>query len=337
MHRTRVATRRYRSVLREIRGLLDPSAATVLDEGLRWYARLLGDVRDVQVLQDSFDDELDDLPDETGDRARPGLRADAYCTSRLETASRRLAEGLDKRRYAKLSDLLAQWRDGMPFVADLHPSSPEALTFLHRAELRFQRRLDAALAAGRPDLLMHEARKSSKRARYVAEMAAPSLGERADQTIRRMTAFQNELGTRQDRVVARDALTELAASPGAHGTGRPVGVRGCCATGSAGSEVLAGLDADVRLVGEQAVDAGPHEGRAARRSPGRTRWGRCPPAGRPAGTGSRPGTCTGGPRSPAAWASATSDVGRAQRPVGVAAGSPGSCPGRSPSTQALHA
>ena len=39
---------------------------------------------------------------------------------------------------------------------------------------------------------MHEARKSSKRARYVAEMAAPTLGERADQTIRRMTEFQNE-------------------------------------------------------------------------------------------------------------------------------------------------
>lgn len=222
VHRTRVATRRYRSVLREIRGLLDPSAATVLDEGLRWYARLLGDVRDIQVLKESLDNELDDLPDDLPGEplnAAARIRADEYCTSRLENASRRLAEGLDKRRYAKLSDLLAQWRDGMPFVADLHPSSPEALTFLRRAELRFQRRLDAALAAGRPDLLMHEARKSSKRARYVAEMAAPSLGERADRTIRQMTAFQNELGTRQDRVVARAALAELAASPGARQDG----------------------------------------------------------------------------------------------------------------------
>jgi CHAD domain-containing protein len=59
---------------------------------------------------------------------------------------------------------------------------------------------------------MHEARKSSKRARYVAEMASSTLGERADQTIRRMTEFQNELGTRQDRVVAVEALTELVAA-----------------------------------------------------------------------------------------------------------------------------
>ena len=37
-----------------------------------------------------------------------------------------------------------------------------------------------------------------------------------------MTAFQNELGTRQDRVVARDALTELAASPVAQRAGTAV-------------------------------------------------------------------------------------------------------------------
>jgi CHAD domain-containing protein len=139
-------------------------------------------------------------------------RVDAYCADRLETASRRLHEGLAKRRYERLAGLAGEWHRGMPFLADLHPSSPAALTFLIRAERRFQRRLDAALAAGRPDLLMHEARKSSKRARYVAEMAAPTLGERADQTIRRMTEFQNELGTRQDRVVAVEALSELVAS-----------------------------------------------------------------------------------------------------------------------------
>jgi CHAD domain-containing protein len=211
VHPTRVATRRYRSVLREIRDLLDPSAATVLDEGLRWYARVLGDVRDVQVLQDSLADELAALPEEPVTQAAQ-QHVDAYCADRLNTASRRLQEGLAKRRYERLVDLAGEWHRGMPFLPDLHPSSPEALTFLTRAERRFQRRLDAALAAGRPDLLMHEARKSSKRARYVAEMAAPTLGERADRTIRRMTEFQNELGTRQDRVVTGEALTDLASS-----------------------------------------------------------------------------------------------------------------------------
>jgi CHAD domain-containing protein len=216
VHRTRVATRRYRSVLREIRDLLDPNPATVLEEGLRWYARLLGDVRDVQVLQSALDDELDELPDEPLTSAARA-QADAYCRHRLETAFRRLVEGLDRPRYARLSDLATEWHRAMPFVAELPSGSPEALTFLRNAERRFQRRLDAALAAGRPDGLMHEARKSSKRARYVAEMAAPDLGERADRTIQRMTAFQEELGTRQDRAVAREALRELAEASAGRG------------------------------------------------------------------------------------------------------------------------
>ena len=214
VHGTRVATRRYRSVLREIRGLLDPSSATVLDEGLRWYARLLGDVRDVQVLRATLDEELDRRPDDARTLVARS-QAHAYLTDRLDTASGRLREAFETRRYASLSSLLGEWHRGMPFLTDLQPSSREALTFLRGAERRFQRRLDAAVAAGRPDLLMHEARKSGKRARYVAEMAAPALGERADRTIRRMTLFQNEIGTRQDRVIARDALTELAASPAA--------------------------------------------------------------------------------------------------------------------------
>ena len=122
VHRTRVATRRYRSVLREIRGLLDPSAATVLDEGLRWYARLLGDVRDVQVLQDSLDDALTDLPDEPVNPRRPGPCRRLLPRSRLETAGPAPRPRVSTSGATpKLSDLLAEWRGGMPFVADLHP------------------------------------------------------------------------------------------------------------------------------------------------------------------------------------------------------------------------
>ena len=218
VHRTRVATRRYRSVVREVRRLLESSSATVLDEGLRWYARLLGDVRDVQVLSDTLDREMGALPDETvTDVARAQTRA--YTARRLEQAAERLQQGLQRRRYVKLVDLADQWHRGMPFLDDLHPSSAEAMIFLDRAERRFERRLDAAVAAGQPDDLMHDARKSAKRARYVAEMAAPVLPRRADETIRRMTSFQDDIGTWQDGVVARQALAELAAAPDAEHTG----------------------------------------------------------------------------------------------------------------------
>ena len=55
IHKTRVATRRLRSTLRTFRPYFDPARAQALDAELRWYAALLGDVRDRQVLQRRLD------------------------------------------------------------------------------------------------------------------------------------------------------------------------------------------------------------------------------------------------------------------------------------------
>jgi inorganic triphosphatase YgiF len=46
MHDTRVAIRRLRSTIRVFGKLLDRSAAGHLDEELKWFAGLLGEVRD---------------------------------------------------------------------------------------------------------------------------------------------------------------------------------------------------------------------------------------------------------------------------------------------------
>ena len=101
--------------------------------------------------------------------------------------------------------------------ADLHPSSPEALTFLHprRAAVpATSRRRPGGRTSG-------PAHARGPQVRASGPATSPrwphlTLGERADQTIRRMTEFQNELGTRQDRVVAIEALTELVAASSAH-------------------------------------------------------------------------------------------------------------------------
>ena len=55
VHKTRVATRRLRSTLRVFGPLYEPAAAAELDSELRWYAGLLGEVRDRQVLRRRLD------------------------------------------------------------------------------------------------------------------------------------------------------------------------------------------------------------------------------------------------------------------------------------------
>ena len=64
IHDTRVAIRRLRSTIRVFGKLLDRSAAGHLDEELKWFAGLLGEVRDRQVQRRRFREVLADWPPE---------------------------------------------------------------------------------------------------------------------------------------------------------------------------------------------------------------------------------------------------------------------------------
>jgi CHAD domain/CYTH domain len=64
IHDTRVAIRRLRSTLWVFGKLLDRSAIGDLDGELRWFAGLLGEVRDCQVQARRFTEALDELPGE---------------------------------------------------------------------------------------------------------------------------------------------------------------------------------------------------------------------------------------------------------------------------------
>ena len=64
VHQTRVAARRYRSMLHVFADLFDSEDARRLDEELAWYAGLLGDLRDLHVLRDAMDGAIAELADE---------------------------------------------------------------------------------------------------------------------------------------------------------------------------------------------------------------------------------------------------------------------------------
>ena len=64
VHKTRVALRRLRSTLRVYSALIDPEPAERLDTELTWWASLLGEVRDREVLQARFEAQLAELPAE---------------------------------------------------------------------------------------------------------------------------------------------------------------------------------------------------------------------------------------------------------------------------------
>ena len=61
IHKTRVATRRMRSALRTFKPMVEQKPATALGDELRWFAGLMGEIRDRQVLGDRLDTLVSEL------------------------------------------------------------------------------------------------------------------------------------------------------------------------------------------------------------------------------------------------------------------------------------
>ncbi|HEX3198330.1 MAG TPA: CHAD domain-containing protein [Propionibacteriaceae bacterium] len=217
IHPTRVAVRRLRSTLRVFSELFDPSEAAHLEEELVWWASLLGDVRDMDILAQRQAALLDELPPEL-------ILGPVASTIQAELAVKRkqamdaMLEALNSERYRKLVGLVHHWRSDPPFTAaaDASPDSIDAA--IKKARKKLSKRLSKAVAArraGEPsDELFHRARKASKRHRYSVEAALPVWGSKADKIISQRKDLQDVLGNHQDSIVSAAFLRELGGRVG---------------------------------------------------------------------------------------------------------------------------
>ena len=209
IHDTRVAIRRLRSTLRVFGKLLDRSAVGNVDDELKWFAGLLGEVRDCQVQRRRFQVALEEFPLElvlgpVANRINTDLQSDQL------RARRTVTDAMKSQRYLDLLATLQRWRTDPPVAT---PPSVGALTKrARRAQRKADRRLTAAIEAG-DDALLHRARKAAKRARYAAELRVP-VQKRAKKTVKHYKQIQRVLGDHQDGVVASATLRRLAITAG---------------------------------------------------------------------------------------------------------------------------
>ena len=197
LHDMRVATRRLRALLRTIRPLVDGGMTGSLRAELGWLGRLLGDVRDLDVLLARLEPEVDAL---AGDDRRAGT-----------TLLRRLARERGRRRQALLCEL-----DGARYFAlldelelastSLPIASPERAPELARREFRRARKAAKQAGADPSDVVLHELRKKVKYARYAAELVE---GKAAARFVARAKEFQDVVGAHQDAIVAEQTLRGL--------------------------------------------------------------------------------------------------------------------------------
>jgi CHAD domain-containing protein len=210
IHSTRVAARRLRSTLRTYTETTDNDRAAALSAELVWFAGLLGEVRDREVLEQRLLTDLAELPAElvVGPVA---AQIETELTTGRKAAWDAVIAALDTDRYRQLMVDLHRWRSDPPLTQDADDPAEKVNRYVKRATKKLDKRLDRAIQARLSrdpdaDHLLHQARKAGKRGRYAVELAEPLLGKKAGKIIDDRKALQDVLGEYQDSFVAAEFL-----------------------------------------------------------------------------------------------------------------------------------
>ena len=206
VHKTRVAARRLRSTLRIFDDVVDAAPAEELDNELKWYADLLGQVRDRDILSSRLTKQIAELPPE---QVRGPVEAEITKTldAEREDAVRRLDRAMRTRRYKHLMQLLRGWRAAPPLTEAAGQKNSAAVEYVEKAQRKADKRLGKA---DDDNEQLHRARKAFKRARYAAELVEPAASQMKS-IARDAQAMQTLLGEHQDAVVAATFLGTTSA------------------------------------------------------------------------------------------------------------------------------
>jgi len=197
VHEARVAVRRLRALAWAWRCVLDSAFAAALVGDLRWLGASLGTVRDADVLQAWLRQEADSLP--AGDRDGARALAGAAGAERAR-AFAELAAGLDHGRYRRLVTALRRAAADPPVREGRHDRrDSEALLAAHvtKAWRRARACLDLADADASAAVL-HKARISLRRVRYLVEAQAGDGRVVPPRLPHAVLRAQKTLGTLQD-------------------------------------------------------------------------------------------------------------------------------------------
>ena len=208
VHQTRVATRRLRSDLRTFRPLLDRDWAQGLRDELGWIARILGDVRDGDVLLERLRRRADELP---ADEQAAAERVLTTLQQSRDEAHAELLETLRSDRYVALLDRLVEAASAPGFLPSADEPAGEAIPKLVRRPWHRLAKRAKALGNEPSNEQLHEVRIRTKRVRYAAEAAAPIVGKPARAFANAASSLQDVLGDLNDSVVAARWLDDWAA------------------------------------------------------------------------------------------------------------------------------
>lgn len=181
--------------------------AEELDNELSWYADVLGQVRDRDILSSRLTKQIAELPPV---HLRGPVEAEITkaLTAEREEAVEELNEAIRTPRYQHLVQLLRGWRAAPPVTDAAGKKAKTAVKYVDKAKKKADKRLRKA----DEDIeRLHRARKAMKRARYAAELVEPANSD-MKAVAREAEEMQTLLGEHQDAVVSAEFLAKISSS-----------------------------------------------------------------------------------------------------------------------------
>ncbi|HET6953339.1 MAG TPA: CHAD domain-containing protein [Acidimicrobiales bacterium] len=212
LHDLRVAVRRSRSVLRELKGAFAPDPLAAQRAALKWIQAVTGPTRDLDVQLLEWDALVADLPPET----RASLAPVRDLLGRHRAAALR-----NLKRELRGTEFRQSWAGYRAFLdGKLGPARDRPDARRPIAEVAGERivtvygrmvKAGSAIDDRSPATDLHELRKRGKELRYLLEFFGglwPSAVARP--MVKSLKGLQDVLGTHQDREVQADHLRGLA-------------------------------------------------------------------------------------------------------------------------------
>lgn len=199
VHQARVGTRRLRSDLRTFGPILEEAWLKALRDDLRWFAGLLGAVRDADVLDDRLRRQAVGLAQRSVQALTPVF---GQLSRERDEARALLLSAMTSPRYLALLDELVLAARAPLFAAGAQRPARKVVPKLVAGPWKKLRDQARRLPSDPSPANLHQVRIRARRVRYAAEAAVPLVGKGAGRLARALASLQTVLGDHQDAVVA---------------------------------------------------------------------------------------------------------------------------------------
>ena len=212
LHDLRVATRRTRSALTQIKGVFAPELVADYKTRFAWLQQVTGPVRDLDVYLLDFDSYQNSLPVPLRPHLEP-MRD--FLAGHYNSTQKKLVRALGS---AKFKSLLKSWRAFLEAPVPERSAVPNAMRPTKEVAdsriwsmYRRVRKEGRAIVSDSPAEDLHELRKSCKKLRYLLEFFCSLYPKKeVGVLVKLLKVLLENLGKFQDLAVQADHLREMA-------------------------------------------------------------------------------------------------------------------------------